>query len=90
MKLLTFMVLLSFGWVLGVPCITSPGKNSLKPFLRGGYKDILLLLLSDMMRRDCFGGLKFKEFLEMFGIKLEPIAGESACEMGKHSKHLQP
>ena len=36
-----------------------------------------------------FRGLKLKEFLEKFGIKLEPIAGESAWQMGKHSRHLQ-
>ena len=29
------------------------------------------------------------EWLETFGMKLEPIAGESAWQAGKHSKHLQ-
>lgn len=33
--------------------------------------------------------LEIKQWLETFGMKLEPIAGESAWQLGKHSKHLQ-
>ena len=36
-----------------------------------------------------FRNLEVKEFLENFGMKLEPIAGESAWQLGKHSRHLQ-
>ena len=34
-------------------------------------------------------GNDVKEWLELFAMKLEPIAGEAAWQMGKHSKHLQ-
>lgn len=34
-------------------------------------------------------GWDLKEWLELFGIKLEPISGESAWQLGKHSRHLQ-
>lgn len=30
-----------------------------------------------------------KDWIEIFGIKLEPIAGEAAWQLGKHSRHLQ-
>ena len=33
--------------------------------------------------------LEVVSWLETLGIKLEPIAGESAWQVGKHSKHLQ-
>ena len=33
--------------------------------------------------------LEVSRWLETFGMKLEPIAGESAWQLGKHSKHLQ-
>lgn len=33
--------------------------------------------------------LEVGRWLETFGMKLEPIAGESAWQLGKHSKHLQ-
>ena len=36
-----------------------------------------------------FRGLQVKTFLEQFGMKLGPIAGESAWQLGKHSRHLQ-
>ena len=36
-----------------------------------------------------FRSSQLKEFLENFGIKFEPIAGESAWQLGKHSRHLQ-
>jgi hypothetical protein len=33
--------------------------------------------------------LDIAQWLEVFGMRLEPIAGEGAWQMGKHSKHLQ-
>ena len=45
-----------------------------------------------MLRYDEEGfmrSLDIKHWLETFGMKLEPIAGESAWQLGKHSRHLQ-
>ena len=45
-----------------------------------------------MLRYDEEGfmrSLDIKHWLETFGMKLEPISGESAWQLGKHSRHLQ-
>jgi hypothetical protein len=45
-----------------------------------------------MLRYDEEGFFKsddLQQWLETFGLKLEPISGESAWQLGKHSRHLQ-
>ena len=34
-------------------------------------------------------GVDLVSWLESLGMKMEPISGESAWQMGKHSRHLQ-
>ena len=65
------------------------GKSSLKPFLRGGYKDILLLFVLRYDEEGFFPRFEIERVSGEVGMKLEPIAGESAWQMGKHSRHLQ-
>ena len=50
-----------------------------------------LLPTPERLRYDeegCFRNWDVAEFLERLGIALEPIAGEAAWQLGKHSKHL--
>lgn len=37
----------------------------------------------------CLRSLNLVTWLETYGVKMEPIAGEAAWQVGKHSKHLQ-
>lgn len=37
----------------------------------------------------CLRNMQVKDFLELFGMKLELISGEAPRQMGKHSRHLQ-
>ena len=64
------------------------GEEFKKAFLEGWVR---MLPIPQRLRYDeegCFRGWDVVEFLERMGIQTDPIAGEAAWQMGKHSRHL--
>ena len=65
------------------------GDDFIKAFSKGWLQTLPAPSLFRYDEEGFMRSLEVVSWLETFGMKLEPIAGESAWQDGKHSRHLQ-